>query len=154
MWAPRLYKNCLSFFKAYGDSTPMESIALKAAMMFPPLLFQRPHHQSTTREHKRCFERRLQLWREGDLLQLLREGHTIQQCLRSTQSKSSTDTSRTFAHLMFQGRVKAAICLLSSDCRGNFLPLNASLGDSTVFQELKKKPPSSSPAYYECLIAP
>ena len=143
-----------ALFKAYGESTPMESIALKAAMVFPPLLLQRPHHRSTTREHKCCLERRLQLWKEGDLLQLLREGHTIQQHLRSATTKSPSDTARTFAHLLFQGKVKAALRVLSSDCRGNFLPLDASLGDSTVLQELKKKHPPSSPVHYDSLIDP
>jgi len=59
-----------------------------------------------------------------------------------------------FAHLLFQRKVKAALQLLYSDCRGNFIPLDVSLGDSTVLQELRKKHPSSLPIHYDTLIDP
>ena len=62
-------KDLSSLFRAYCDSTALETVALKAAMVLPPLLLQRPHCRSTNHDHKRCLECRLQLWKEGDLLQ-------------------------------------------------------------------------------------
>ena len=55
---------------------------------------------------------------------------------------------------MFQGKVKVALQLLSSNSRGNFLLLSAKVGDSTVLDELKKEHPSSSPINYNALIDP
>ena len=54
---------------------------------------------------------------------------------------------------MFQGKVKAALWLLSSNLRGDFL-LSAAVGNSTVLDELKKKHPTSSPINYDSLINP
>ena len=55
---------------------------------------------------------------------------------------------------MFQGKVKVVLRLLSSNSRGNFLPFNAPVGDSTVLDELKTKHPTSSPINYDALISP
>ena len=55
---------------------------------------------------------------------------------------------------MFQGKVKAALRLLSSNSRGNFLPLDVAVGDSTVLDGLKKKHPASSSINYDSLINP
>jgi len=63
-------------------------MALKAAMVLPPLLLQRPHHRSTNHDHKQCLERRLQLWKEGDLLQLLQVGRTIPRQRRLQSSRA------------------------------------------------------------------
>ena len=65
-------------YDGYGSASPLESIALKAAMVLPPLLFQKPHRQSRSREHIKCLERRLLLWHEGDINALLHEGLMIQ----------------------------------------------------------------------------
>ena len=50
---------------------------------------------------------------------------------------------------MFQGKVKAVLRFLSDQSRGSFLPISASIGDSTVLEELIKKHPcplSATPA--------
>ena len=133
-------KELSSLYRAYSDSTSLETVALKAAMVLPPLLLQRPHCRSTNHDYKRYLECYLQLWKEGDLLQLLQEGRTIQWCLQSSQGHSSQDNTRVFAWLMFQ----ATLWLLSSNSRGDFLPLDAAVGNNTVLDELKKKHSNSS----------
>jgi len=67
---------------------------------------------------------------------------------------SSQDAARVFAQLMFQGKVKATLWLLSSNSSGDFLPLSAAVGNSTVLDEFKKKHPTSSPINYDSLINP
>ena len=47
---------------------------------------------------------------------------------------------------MFQGKVKAALRFLSDQCHGSFLPISASVGNSTVLEELVKKHPCPLPA--------
>ena len=41
-------------YESYGSASAMESIALKAAMVLPPLLLQKPHRQSKFRENIKC----------------------------------------------------------------------------------------------------
>ena len=65
-------------FRAYAEGTALEAIALKAAMVIPTLLLQKPHAASKARDHAICLHRRLQLWLEGDINNLIIEGRTIQ----------------------------------------------------------------------------
>ena len=114
----------------------MESIALKAAMVLPALLLQKPHKQSKSCEHIKCLECHLHLWQEGDIDALLKEGSVIQLHLRCSRPSSSADSSRIFARLEFQGKVRAAMRFLMDRSHGSFLPLSAS-----VFDEIIKKYP-------------
>ena len=65
-------------FQSYAEGSPLESIAITAAMILPPLLLQKPTPKSKARDHVRCLECRLQCWRDGDIESLLSEGKTIQ----------------------------------------------------------------------------
>ena len=65
-------------FSAFASASSMESIALKATVVMPILLLQRPHSPSKTKEHVACSERRLRTWNEGNLNELRLEGKTIQ----------------------------------------------------------------------------
>ena len=49
-------------FKSYGSTSAMESIALKATMVLPASLLQKPHRQSKSCDHIKCLECHLQLW--------------------------------------------------------------------------------------------
>ena len=55
-------------FQAYAESSALEGVALKAAMILPALLLQKPHARSRTKEHTKHLERRLNLWKDGDLV--------------------------------------------------------------------------------------
>ena len=140
-------------YDGYGSASAMESVALKAAMVLPPLLLQKPHRQSKSREHIKCLERRLLHWREGDIDALLDEGLAIQQHLWRSPA-TSADSSRVFARLEFHGKVKAAMRFLMEQSRGSFLPLSTPVGESTVFDELVKKHPGPSPANLMNLVSP
>ena len=69
-------------FRAYGEGSALESIALKASMVIPALLLQKPHPTSKSRENVACLQRRIQLWQKGDINNLIIEGRTIQQRLK------------------------------------------------------------------------
>lgn len=60
-------------FRVFGEDTPLESIALRATMVLPSLLFQKP---SKACDHTVCLEQRLQLWKAADI-NLIQEGRTI-----------------------------------------------------------------------------
>ena len=99
----RFISELAKLYEGFGSASAMECIALKSAMVLPALLLQKPHARSKSREHVKCLERRLLLWCEGDVDALLIEGQTIQQHLQHSYCTPTTDSSRIFARLVFQG---------------------------------------------------
>ena len=65
-------------FNAYAEGSALECVAMKAAMTMPALLLQKPSSRSKAREHILHLERRLKLWSDGKLDDLLHEGRTVQ----------------------------------------------------------------------------
>ena len=81
-----------NLYDGYGSASALESIALKATMVLPPLLLQKPLSQSKSREYIKCLEHRLLLWCEGDINALLNEGLMIQQHLEHSAISPSLTT--------------------------------------------------------------
>lgn len=118
-------------FEAFATGSSLESIALKASIVLPSLLLQKPHRASKTKEHISCLKRRFQLWLEGDISALVKEGRTIQHRIPKGFSKRSNEQlSRTFANLMFEGKTQAALQLLSQREKGGLLHLEDNLDSS------------------------
>ena len=69
---------------AFGSASTLETVALKAATVFPILLLQKPSRVLKTKDHINCLERRLASWSNGDLDELAKEGRAMQQ--RDTQT--------------------------------------------------------------------
>ena len=112
-------------FSAFASAFSMESIALRAATVLPILLLQNPHRRSKAKEHATCLERRLSIWKEGNLNDLVLEGRTIQSRLPKFNSPmAKQNLSCSFANLMFAGKTKAALDLLSQAQKGGILHLN------------------------------
>ena len=53
-------------YLAYGSASTLESVALKAAIVFPILLLQKPSKGSKAKNHIKCLEKRLITWSNGD----------------------------------------------------------------------------------------
>ena len=71
----------------------------------PALLLQKPEKKSKMKDHIKALERRLKLWDEGNLLELLFEGSSIQERLKSTNMRADiAQISKKFGILM--GKVK------------------------------------------------
>ena len=98
-----------NLFNCCGTVSALECITLKAAMVTLALLLQHPHSQ----QH-------------------------LPSC-GGSNSSSSEATAQVFARLMIQGKVKTALCCLSNQSCGSFLPVAVSIRDSTVLEELIKK---------------
>ena len=79
-------------FRAFADSSALESVAMKVVMVMPALLLQKPHPRSKARDHVVHLERRLQLWLDGRLDELLK-GRTIQRQLLRNPPKQQEDTA-------------------------------------------------------------
>ena len=89
----------------------------------------------------RCLARRLQSWEQRDFDELLRECRTIQTTLTPTRKVSNEQLSKTFASLIFRGKVNAALRLLDDQSSGGVLPLN-----DEVYQDLRRKHPTAKKA--------
>ena len=146
-------------FSAFASASSMESIALRAAIVLPILLLQKPHRKSKAKEHTECLERRLRIWKEGNLNDLVLEGRTIQSRLPKFNSPTAKQNlSRSFANFMFAGKTKAALDLLSHAQKGGVLhlddPSDPNNPDSpTVRDMLNSKHPQGQHAHAECIIS-
>ena len=111
-------------FQAAGEGSSLESNALKAAFTLCLLVLQKPSHNSKNKDHISCLERRMNKWNNSDLNDLVLEGRTIQQHFdgKGHQSGRNFNSDQrkaySFTKLMFEGRTKPALDLLSGVCKG------------------------------------
>ena len=115
----------------FNRNTEFQAIALKVYMVLSSLLLQKPSRKK--------LEERLQLWNEGRLDQLLQEGRTIQKRLKKSKGRSAEDSARTFAKLIFQEKINAALKFLSSDYDNGVHEIN-----DEILIELQNKHPEPS----------
>ena len=145
-------------YLAFASASALETIALKAVTVLPILVLQKPHKASKAKEHIICLERRLRFWKEGNLSDMLLEGRAIQRRLPKTStSKPAEKIARSFANLMFAGKCKAALDLLSDSGSRGLLHLHdyadPSIPESpTVREVLISKHPSCQMAYAKCIL--
>ena len=60
------------WIRQFNANADLNSIALKAFMVLPTLILQKPSATSKSKEHSAAIERRLALWRQGELDLLLK----------------------------------------------------------------------------------
>ena len=119
-------KELTKLYQAFADASSLERIALKACTVLQCLVLQKPHARSKTKEHATHLERRLSLWQNGDITTLLHEGKCIQRHLPppTNQAENLEITARIFSNLMLQGRVNAALLVMSKDTKGGILSMD------------------------------
>lgn len=121
---------------AYAESSSLEGIALKAAMSLPILVLQKPHQKSKSKDHIKCIEKRMENWLEGNIAELMAEGRTIQHNFERSIKRSVTRDQRlatTFAKLMMEGKIRAALRLLADQENGAPLSLDSKIACGTFY---------------------
>ena len=109
-----LFPSCVAFFHAYATGSALECVAMKAIMIVPVLLLQRPHHRSKNDDNISHLNRRLCLWNKGDIDGLVSKGRVLQRVLSSSKpsrmgkSFLKDNIAQKFSNLMMCGRVKDA----------------------------------------------
>ena len=89
------------WIKQFNSNSDLNSVALKAFMVLPTLILQKPSAPSKSKEHSAVIERRLNLWRQGDLDLLLKEVRFIQgKFVNSKKARTVEDISKVFAKLI------------------------------------------------------
>ena len=128
--------------RAWVEESPLKRISMKAIMIMPSLLLQKPSKTSKSKDHLKALERRMESWQAGDLLDLLQEIITIQRSLKSsTNNKNISKISEKFAIEMQKGNINGALKLLTNNMQNGILPLN----DKTI-AALRMKHPDALPA--------
>ena len=127
----------------------LETIALKALMIMPGLLLQKTSLNSKSKENSETLKRRLSLWKNGQLDQLMFEGKTIQDRLQNNDRTTTNKNKEalTFARLIEEGKVNKAIKILEKGNTGGILPLS----DET-FEILQQKHPEAPEASDDILL--
>ena len=98
----------------WTNISPYKDIAFKATHIMPSLL-QKPSKTSKAKDHLKALERRIDLWSNGNIDELLFEGETIQSRLHLINTpKSIGELSKKFTLLMEKGNVNGALKLLTS----------------------------------------
>lgn len=87
-------------FRFFADWSAMERIALRAAMLIPFLMLQKPKFNSKAKDHKACLERRLQDWETGRFDDLLKEGRALQNHLTACD-RYRTQRETNLAHIQY-----------------------------------------------------
>ena len=79
----------------------------------PSLLLQKPSRISKAKDHLEALERRIDLWSNGNIDELLFENETIQWRLHHINTpKSIGELSKKFALLMEKGNVSGALKII------------------------------------------
>ena len=99
----KLTSELATLFRAFGEASGMECVALKAAMVLPALLLQRtnkPNKKTKSRDHRACLERRMVAWRKGNIKELVSELRFVVQRnvlvhLEMETQKMTADVSQT-----------------------------------------------------------
>ena len=125
----------------YNQDTPLAALALKMFFIIPKLFFQKTHRKAKTSDNVRAITRRVDLWQNNKLNELLDEARTIQWRLPMfhRSKDQNTDKARKFANIMRQGKVSPAIRTLDDEQTGGVLPLNRE-----TIELLKEKHPEPS----------
>ena len=117
-------------------------------MILPTIMLQKPSARSKAKEHSVALERRLKLWKSGDIDQLIREIRYIQKSFTSSKKqRSPDDISRSFSKLIMEGKVSAALKLLDKESSTGVLNLT-----EEVLQDLEEKHPKPAPIEENTLL--
>ncbi len=114
-------------------------------MIMFPLLLQKPSPSSKSKDHTIFLQRRLELWRSGDISRLLKEGSAIQKRLCNSKKKP-VDHDKVFARLMLHGKISAALKWIGSQ--------KSAIHDSNeaIVNVLKSQHPKPAPTTNSCII--
>ncbi|CAB3982253.1 Hypothetical predicted protein [Paramuricea clavata] len=147
--AGKNYIEELTFWiKQFNSNSDLNPIALKAFMVLPSLILQKPSATSKSKDHSAAILRRLALWKQGDLVALMKEVKFIQgKFANSKKARSVEDISKVFARLVLQGKVSAAIKLLDKESSSGLLSLSPE-----VLESLKEKHPLAAEIEDESLL--
>ena len=121
-WEKNYIEEITRLLKLWIQDSSFETDALKVIHLMPTLLLQIPSKKS--KNHLISLERRLKLWEEGNISNLLHEGKAIQERIKISEKDMSIEKiSLKFKNLMRKGNVNGAFKHLTENMPNEILPL-------------------------------
>ena len=144
-------------FRSYAEASALESVALKAAMVMPHLLLQKPFISTKAKYHCEVLSQQLRAWKAGDLDGLLCKGRVIQQHARHVTRHPKESLASSFLKMMLAEKTNAALRFLTKEGRGSVLSLGQVPDPSNpsaeiVLDALKVKHPLPQPVNQQALL--
>ena len=134
-------KEMINLINQWNTKSPNRQYCLSAMMVMPTLILQRTSSKCKSSEIKEHVKRRLDVWRNQGIDELLMECRSIQKRLTTSNVQSkNTDIAKKFANFMIHGKVNSAMRLLEENATGGVLDLT----DETM-QSLRNKHPDRQP---------
>ena len=108
------FEECCRLVNEWVDDGPLHLIALKAIMIMPSLLLQKPSKKSKSKDHVEKLRKRLDLWKSGSFDELVREARFIQSNVRQNRGADNIEqVAKKFNGFIINGKINAALKLLS-----------------------------------------
>ncbi len=79
-------EECSRLINEWVNDGPLRLVAIKALMIMPSLLLQKPSRTSKSKEHAEKLRKRMDLWKSGNLDELVREVRFIQSRFKKSTS--------------------------------------------------------------------
>eukprot|EP00795_Rhopilema_esculentum_P015800 gene15800-7104_t len=141
-------EECSRLVDEWVDDGPLHLIALKAMMIMPSLLLQKPSKKSKSKDHVEKLRKRLDLWKIGNFDELVREARFIQSNFSQHRGADNIEqVAKKFNGLIINGKINAALKLLSDAQRNGILLL-----DGPTLQLLRKKHPDGEEKFENLLL--
>ena len=109
-------------------------------------MLQKPSKTSKSQKHCKTLEHRLAAWKDGRIDELIQECRTIQRRFSSNERRNKENKAKTFAKLVFQGKINAAMKLLT------YIDAGLHKVDGTILNKLQQKHPQPVPLTSDRLI--
>ena len=144
----RFISEAIRLLQLFNNKTSWEPLAIQCLNIFLPIILQKPSAKSKANDHVRYLTKRLKLWEEGKLKELMSECKEIQKRLSVSKRKTSESATRGFARLMMLGKVRQALKLIdaNSDITGTHELSNE------IRISLQAKHPKGEPLQHHVLV--
>ena len=99
----------------FVHDTKWKRISLSMLHIFIPLMLQKPAPKSKAKDNAQYLTKRLNLWREGKLTEILQECEKLQSSLRQVDKVKEESCQKAFSRLMLMGKVGQAMKFINND---------------------------------------
>ena len=134
--------------KWFTENTKWYRVALALFHLFGPLMLQKPSSKSKARDNAIYLQKRLQMWKEGKIIELLEEGREIQARLTKKIQRKADSKEKTMIRLMLLGKVGPAMKHVNNEDQ----TLGVHPFSETIKDLLEQKHPHSREASEDILI--
>ena len=98
-----------------NPSSKWSRLALAKVHIFIPMMLQKPSSKSKAKDHVKYLEKRLKLWKSGNLHAIMTENREIQNKLRRNQDKKQETKEKNFIRLMLMGKISQAMKFINNE---------------------------------------